>query len=57
MADKNHFAWECNCCDETYPTEKQRKDHEVEAHHYCKPCDRFFQSLSNIKMVRLSMDY
>ena len=57
MENKNHFAWKCNCCDETWPTEEQRKEHEIDEDHYCKPCNRHFQSLNNIKMVRINMGH
>jgi hypothetical protein len=57
MQDKNHFAWGCSVCLETYPTEKERKEHEINTHYYCEPCDRHFRSFNNIKMVRAGMNY
>lgn len=47
--DKNHFDHECFCCYETYPTEQQRKEHEIEDHHHCADCNRFFTNLNNIQ--------
>lgn len=47
--DKNHFDYECSCCDETYETESMCEEHEIEDHHYCADCDRTFMNLNNIK--------
>lgn len=47
--DKNHFDWECHCCDETYETESMCEEHEVEDHLYCADCDRSFRNLNNIQ--------
>jgi len=51
MNDKNHFAYECHICDETWPTEEDRTVHENEEHCYCADCNRFFRSYNGIKMV------
>lgn len=47
--DKNHFDYECNCCDETYEIEKECVDHEIEDHYYCSECNRTFRNRSNIQ--------
>lgn len=52
MNDRNHFDYECGICDETWPDEEARTEHEVDCHHYCGDCDRTFQSANNIQMVR-----
>ncbi|KAJ0117421.1 zinc finger protein [Diaporthe amygdali] len=49
MVDKNHFEHECSCCNETRPTEESRKEHEVDVHHYCADCSRYFMNLNNIQ--------
>lgn len=51
MKERNHFAYECHFCDETWPGEEGLKVHEVEDHHYCADCNRTFQSYNNIQMV------
>lgn len=42
----NHFAWDCRFCNETWPTEDRRDEHEQDEHgHFdCDRCDRFFGS-------------
>lgn len=52
MNARNHFAHECGICAETWPTEEQLEEHVVEDHFYCGDCNRQFQNLNNIKMVR-----
>ncbi|KAI3396080.1 hypothetical protein diail_497 [Diaporthe ilicicola] len=49
MSDKNHFEHECFCCDETWPSKERRRAHEVEVHHFCADCQRFFQNHNNIQ--------
>ena len=49
----NHYAWVCNECGETWPSESKLKHHQAEEHHYCADCDRYFQSYNNIRMVSL----
>ncbi|KAF2156503.1 hypothetical protein K461DRAFT_97044 [Myriangium duriaei CBS 260.36] len=46
----NHFRWECNLCDETWPTEGMRQDHEHSEHNYCADCQRNFANYNNLKM-------
>ncbi|KAK0611636.1 hypothetical protein B0T14DRAFT_439133 [Immersiella caudata] len=50
MEAKNHFAWKCRDCEETYPTQERVVKHENEEHHYCNNCDRCFTSLNGIQM-------
>ncbi|KAH8880551.1 hypothetical protein GQ53DRAFT_848797 [Thozetella sp. PMI_491] len=54
MCDCNHFKWECNVCEETWPTEAQCIKHEADSHLYCAFCERFFDSCNGIKMHRNS---
>lgn len=54
MEAKNHFAWKCDDCVETWPTEEQLKEHQVDDHFYCAGCDRYFNSRNNLKMVSSS---
>lgn len=54
MDATNHFAYECEVCDETWPSEEDRKEHEIGDHHYCAVCDRWFQSYNNKQMVSKS---
>lgn len=49
----NHFEWECSVCDETWPTENQKVEHEHEDHNYCGECERTFANYNNLKMVSL----
>ncbi|KAK5994365.1 Zinc finger Xfin-like protein [Cladobotryum mycophilum] len=46
----DQWPFECNCCYETWRTEKQRVEHEHEVHNYCADCNREFQSYNNLKM-------
>lgn len=57
MNDKNHFAYECNICNETWPTEEDRTVHENEEHCYCADCDRLFSSYNGIKMVSANFSF
>ncbi|KAK0648718.1 hypothetical protein B0T16DRAFT_427714 [Cercophora newfieldiana] len=50
MEAKNHFFWGCNDCNETWPTEVQRENHEIDEHCYCRECDRYFSSDNGIQM-------
>ncbi|ROW09438.1 hypothetical protein VMCG_02207 [Cytospora schulzeri] len=50
MDSLNHFAHECSQCDETYPTEEEVEEHEIDDHYYCANCDRTFMNYNNIKM-------
>lgn len=54
MNDLNHWPFECSICDETWPTEEECTDHEIEIHLYCADCQRTFQNLNNIRMHRNS---
>ncbi|KAK3485346.1 uncharacterized protein B0T23DRAFT_45929 [Neurospora hispaniola] len=46
---KGHSRYECDDCGRLFVTEDARTKHEVEAHFFCRECDRFFQSINNIK--------
>ncbi|KAI1422462.1 hypothetical protein F5Y12DRAFT_717359 [Xylaria sp. FL1777] len=50
MDAMNHFEWECSICDETWPTDGQRIEHEHDNHNYCSECQRTFMSHNNLKM-------
>lgn len=51
MDKKNHFKYECRVCVETWPTETDQNEHEVDDHYYCRSHDRFLQNWNNIQMV------
>ncbi|KAI0482949.1 hypothetical protein GGR56DRAFT_686097 [Xylariaceae sp. FL0804] len=42
----NHFYWECRVCEETWPTEEDRRDHEIDDHEHweCDDCGDAFCS-------------
>ncbi|KAI6090150.1 hypothetical protein F4821DRAFT_256299 [Hypoxylon rubiginosum] len=48
--DHDPLDFECHICYDIFPDDEERRDHEVEDHHYCVDCDRHFQNLNNIKM-------
>ncbi|KAI2616809.1 hypothetical protein GGR54DRAFT_222853 [Hypoxylon sp. NC1633] len=50
MNAKNHWPYECEICCETWPSDEERREHEVEDHYYCYDCDREFRNLNGIKM-------
>ncbi|KAI1382594.1 uncharacterized protein F4822DRAFT_435422 [Hypoxylon trugodes] len=50
MEALNHFEWECAICDETWPTEHRRVEHEREDHNYCSECRKTFTNYNNLKM-------
>ncbi|RYP80134.1 hypothetical protein DL769_002620 [Monosporascus sp. CRB-8-3] len=50
MNDCNHWRYDCPLCDETWPTRKEVKEHVIEYHHHCTPCDRTFADYNAIKM-------
>jgi hypothetical protein len=47
--DKNHFDWECACCNLTYDTQQLCREHEISDHNHCADCDRTFMSQNNIQ--------
>ncbi|KAK6222661.1 hypothetical protein LQW54_000842 [Pestalotiopsis sp. IQ-011] len=51
-SDDEQFYCDFDACSEVFDDEDSLRDHEVEDHFYCDPCDRHFQSLNNIKMHR-----
>ncbi|GAB0145854.1 hypothetical protein EsHS_00006273 [Epichloe bromicola] len=57
MTDVGHWAessesdgpeYQCDDCGDAFYNEADLRDHEVEEHFYCDPCDRYFQSSNNI---------
>ncbi|KAI1645263.1 uncharacterized protein F4817DRAFT_344209 [Daldinia loculata] len=50
MNAKNHWYYECTFCDETWPTEEQQREHEMEEHFHCTDCSRTFRNYNDIKM-------
>lgn len=48
MSNRNHFPYQCELCDETWPSEEELQDHEVQDHFYCANCDRDFNTLNGI---------
>lgn len=48
---KGHSRYECDDCGRLSVSEEARTKHEVEAHFFCRECDRYFQSINNIKQV------
>lgn len=62
MNDKDHWGqsdesdepeYQCDDCDDAFYEEDSLRDHEVEEHFYCDPCDRYFQNWNNINQVYL----
>jgi hypothetical protein len=41
------------CTDRNFDTEEERETHEVLAHFYCRPCDRFFSEVTSYGQVSL----
>ncbi|KAI1385410.1 uncharacterized protein F4822DRAFT_412972 [Hypoxylon trugodes] len=54
MNAKNHWYYDCDFCDETWPDTEALEEHEIEEHLYCADCDRSFTSRNNIRMHRNS---
>ncbi|KAI0114604.1 hypothetical protein F4776DRAFT_666750 [Hypoxylon sp. NC0597] len=50
MNAKNHWYYECAICDETWPTEELKTEHEIDYHYFCSECDRQFHDHNAIKM-------
>ncbi|KAK2594337.1 hypothetical protein QQS21_007938 [Conoideocrella luteorostrata] len=57
MTDVGHWAESSDCdepdywcedCDDAFYDEADLRDHEVEEHLYCNPCDRYFKNWNNI---------
>ncbi|GJC86082.1 PR domain zinc finger protein 16 [Colletotrichum liriopes] len=40
---------ECDDCSDCFSDEEDLRDHEVQNHYYCKPCNRYFQNHNNIR--------
>ncbi|OHW96406.1 zinc finger protein [Colletotrichum incanum] len=49
--EPGHYC-DYDACSEVFDDEEELRDHEVEEHFYCDPCDREFQDLNSIKMHR-----
>ena len=56
MDAKNHYAWECSICDETWPTEEELDEHYIVDHNWCESCDRYFQNENNVRMVQTATE-
>ncbi|KAK1676916.1 zinc finger protein [Colletotrichum godetiae] len=41
--------YECNDCNDRFHDEQDLREHEVEYHNYCDPCDRYFNNQNNIR--------
>ncbi|OHE92503.1 hypothetical protein CORC01_12221 [Colletotrichum orchidophilum] len=41
--------YECHVCHDRFFDEQDRSDHEVQEHHFCEPCDRWFENLNSIR--------
>ncbi|KXX77140.1 Zinc finger X-chromosomal protein [Madurella mycetomatis] len=50
MEALNHFEWECSVCDETWPTDTRRTEHEYDDHYYCRQCQEPFRNQNDLKM-------
>ncbi|PHH72130.1 hypothetical protein CDD82_6168 [Ophiocordyceps australis] len=52
MNDARHWAAspdpECDFCDESFYNESDLRDHEINDHIFCRPCNRHFQNRNNI---------
>ncbi|KAF6813038.1 zinc finger protein [Colletotrichum plurivorum] len=53
-SDGPNYYCDYDACSEAFDDEEGLRDHEVEDHFYCDPCDRQFQDLNSIKMHRNS---
>ncbi|KAK1990327.1 hypothetical protein LX36DRAFT_648018 [Colletotrichum falcatum] len=40
----------CDDCAVCFTDEEDLREHEVQEHYYCEPCDRYFQNHNNIRM-------
>ncbi|RMZ79155.1 hypothetical protein DV738_g3532, partial [Chaetothyriales sp. CBS 135597] len=50
MDAKNHFAYKCQFCTETWPSDEACETHEREQHLYCRTHDRSFKNANNLRM-------
>lgn len=57
FADDSDDSYECDICDETWPSEEDLMEHEIRDHYYCDECDRTFQSYNNIRAVSLTRPF
>ncbi|KAJ3941993.1 uncharacterized protein N0V96_007478 [Colletotrichum fioriniae] len=48
--------YECDDCYDRFHDEQDLRDHEVEEHNYCDPCDRYFTNQNNIRLAPLDRD-
>ncbi|CAJ2502084.1 Uu.00g049370.m01.CDS01 [Anthostomella pinea] len=42
--------WECDFCYETFSSEEEQEQHEIDVHYHCADCDRTFSNYNAIKM-------
>ncbi|KAK6209831.1 zinc finger protein [Colletotrichum tabaci] len=40
---------ECDDCSDCFSDEEDLRDHEVQEHYFCQPCDRYFQNYNNVR--------
>lgn len=50
-SDYSSYICEFDFCDEELDTADDLRNHEINDHLYCDPCDRSFKDLNSIKMV------
>ena len=62
MTDVGHWAessdsempeFECGNCQDAFYAEDDLRDHEVQEHFYCDPCDRHFKNRNSVNQVGL----
>lgn len=54
--EEDYYPYECDTCTNRYASEEAVQRHMKDARHYryyCKACDRKFENLNNLNMVRL----
>ncbi|WDK14846.1 hypothetical protein CGRA01v4_06127 [Colletotrichum graminicola] len=51
-SDEPQHYCDFDACSEVFDNEEDLRQHEVEEHFYCDPCDRGFQDLNSINMHR-----
>ncbi|GKT47751.1 PR domain zinc finger protein 16 [Colletotrichum spaethianum] len=47
--DTDDPGYECDDCSDCFSDEEDLRDHEVQDHHYCDPCDRYFKNYNSIR--------
>ncbi|KAK1585442.1 uncharacterized protein LY79DRAFT_268288 [Colletotrichum navitas] len=49
VSDDDGPVFECDDCYDCFSDEDDLREHEVQDHYYCDPCDRYFQNHNNIR--------